>query len=132
MNSTAYGVVQRETASARDLEREVLERVTMRLRSADPGTVAGLALLHEALRVNRNIWLTFAADLASPGNPFPDSLKAAIISIAGYVERNTLAASEDRRVLESLVEINEIVAAGLASHRDPAASGTDGKIPCPD
>ncbi|GGY43881.1 flagellar biosynthesis regulator FlaF [Parvularcula lutaonensis] len=119
-----YGVVQRETASGRDLEREVLERVTTRMRAADPSDVAGLAQLHEALQRNRAIWMTFASDLANPNNLCSNDLKASMISIAGFVERNTQAASKNPDVLRSLIEINESIIAGLrhsAPPRSPAS-----------
>lgn len=109
----SYGLVQRETASGKDLERELLERVTARMKAAKPEDAGGLALLLEALRTNRNIWLTFAADLANPGNRCSAELKASIISIAGFVERSTAEASRNYGILQSLIEINESIIAGL-------------------
>lgn len=113
MHHHGYAVVQRETVSARGLERELLQRITMRLKSADTSTTEGLAMLLEALRMNRSLWLTFAADLASPTNRCSDQVKASMISIAGYVERNSFAASRSGEVLQSFIDINDSVARGL-------------------
>ncbi len=115
MQQVAYTVVQRETVSGRALERAILERVTMRLKASYTQGPAGLALLIDALRQNRELWLTLATDLAQPENAFPDDLKASLISIAGYVERNTHTAARDRSVLNSFIEINESIATGLAT-----------------
>ena len=113
-NTSAYGVVQKQTSSGRALEREVLERVNMRLSAADPDTVSGLSSLHEALRLNRNVWMTFATDLASPTNEYPDALKASMISIAAYIEQNTVAAVRDKSIVESFVTINHSIIQGLS------------------
>ena len=118
MVPSGYGLVQKETTTGRALERELLERVNMKLKAAKPNDVAGLALLHEALRLNRNIWMTFAVDLASPDNACPDELKAAMISIAGYIERKTILAAADRDLLESFIEINANIIEGLATNKD--------------
>lgn len=115
-NLSAYGVVQKQTASGRALEREVLERVNMRLKAADADSISGLSLLHEALRLNRSVWVTFATDLASPTNECPDELKASMISLAAYIERNTIAAVRDQTIIDSFVSINQSIIDGLAGH----------------
>ena len=107
-------MVQRETLSGRALERAILERVTMRLKAKYPQDAAGLALLIDALRQNREFWLTLATDLAHPGNAYPNDLKASLLGIAGFVERNTHAAARSADVLKSFIEINESIAAGLS------------------
>jgi len=114
MVPNAYKVVQRQTISGRALEREILERVTARLKSPDRDSVKGLAKLHEALRLNRNIWMTFAVDLAAPANPYPDELKASMISLAGFIEKSTAAAVKDPELLETLISINGSVIQGLS------------------
>lgn len=122
MKPLGYEAVQHATASGRDTERELLQRVTTRLKAARPDDPAGLAMLHEALRLNRNVWMTFAADLASPQNPLPNDLKASMISIASFVERNTLAAAKSREVLDCFIDINTSVMNGLATESAAAQS----------
>jgi flagellar protein FlaF len=116
-----YGTIQKETSGGRSLEREVMERVTIRLRSAADNRGPGETHLHEALRANRSLWLTFAADLANPRNTCPDAVKAALISLAGFIERNTVAATSDEGLLRSLISINERIAAGLGEQTVEAA-----------
>jgi flagellar protein FlaF len=114
MKPVDYGTVQRQTAGGRTAEREILGRVNARLRTADASSISGLAMLHEALRMNRNIWMTFAVDLASPRNPLPDQLKGQMISLAGFIERHTAQAAKDRTMLETFISINETIIAGLS------------------
>lgn len=119
MQANGYDVVQRQTLSGRNLEREVLARVTARLKAADPKDLGSGALLHEALRRNRAVWLAFAADLANPSNEYPDELKASLMSIAGYVEKHTFAAAQNPEIMETFIEINESIISGLGGQ--PAA-----------
>ncbi|MEO1042582.1 MAG: flagellar biosynthesis regulator FlaF [Pseudomonadota bacterium] len=113
MVPNAYKEVQRQTVSGRALEREVLERVTSRMKVIDSSNEKGLEQLRNALRLNRNVWLTLAVDLASSQNAYPDDLKASMISLAGFVERNTLAAATDCDLRETLISINTSIIEGL-------------------
>jgi flagellar protein FlaF len=99
----------------RDLERRLLEEVNVKLKNARSDDAGGHALLHEAVRLNRKLWLNFAVDLSSPKNGYTDEVKASLLSIAAYVERQSAAAVDDRTVRESLIEINTIIADGLAA-----------------
>ncbi|MCQ8184906.1 flagellar biosynthesis regulator FlaF [Parvularcula maris] len=122
MQYQGYQSVQKETSGGgRNLEREVLERITMRLRGARENAGAGGARRREALDDNRKLWLTFASDLANPQNNCPDDVKAALISIAAYVEKNTGAAIRDNEVLAGFVEINSNIIAGLGQASREAA-----------
>jgi flagellar protein FlaF len=116
-----YQAVQKETSGGRSLEREVLERITIRLKGAKQDSGAGGSKRREALHDNRRLWLTFASDLASPQNSCPDDVKASLISIAVYVERHTSAAWESDDVLAGLIEINSNILAGLGAAERAAA-----------
>lgn len=131
MHQVGYTVVQRETVSGRALERAIIERVTMRLKANHPQNAEGLALLLDALRQNRELWIALAVDLASAENMYPDDLKASLISIAGYVERNTHAAAKNVDVLNSFIEINESIAAGLSSTPAPDVRRMEQPELCP-
>ncbi|MEE4211152.1 MAG: flagellar biosynthesis regulator FlaF [Parvularcula sp.] len=110
------------TPHGRDLERRLLDEVNRKLRAANSEDMGGVALLHEALRLNRNLWMSFAVDLASPQNGYTDEMKASLLSLAAYVEANSAKAVHDETVRASLIEINGIIADGLAPQG--SASGT--------
>ena len=115
----AYAAAQRATLEGRALEREVLLRVTARLDAAAKATSSaapgGMAALARALDDNRRLWEAFALDLAQPANPYPDSLKAGLISLAAFVTRHTPAVLAGETGADALAEINRNVAAGLGA-----------------
>ena len=111
---SGYQQMQRSTLSGRALEREVFARVTARLEDSDPQSPGGPAARAYALEENRVLWCTLASDLAHPGNTCPKDLRAAIISLAGFVERHTAAVRRGEAELDTLVEINRNMMAGLS------------------
>ncbi|NNU15375.1 flagellar biosynthesis regulator FlaF [Parvularcula sp. ZS-1/3] len=108
-----YQTVQRETVSERGLEAALLERVTARLKAHRDEEALSHGPLLEALHANRSLWMTLAIDLASPDNRQTKEVKASMISIAGFIERNTHAAAKSMDVLDSFVDINEAILSGL-------------------
>jgi len=121
MKPLGYAAVQKETTTGRELERAVLERATARLRAVDNVGAESIAMVHEALRLNRNVWMTFAADLASDQNALPDDVKASMLSIAAFVERNTPAAATSQDARNALIDINTSIMQGLSNQ--PTANG---------
>ena len=111
----AYAAAQRATLEGRALEREVLLRIAARIEAADTGAPGGVAMLARALDDNRRLWEAFALDLAQPANPYPDSLKAGLISLAAFVTRHTPAVLAGETGADALAEINRNVAAGLGA-----------------
>lgn len=110
-----YDTLRRETLDTRDMEREVLARVTARLSAPNPSVPGAF---EHALEENRRVWMTLAADLALPSNTCPDALKAGIISLAGFVERHTGRLMKGEGEVAPLIEINRNILIGL---RGPSA-----------
>jgi flagellar protein FlaF len=77
-----------------------------------------------ALRLNWRLWTIIQCDVASPENPLSSELKANIISLSVFVDRQTLSALSDPSAakLNSLIDINRNIAAGLMT-RPEAAPG---------
>lgn len=108
----AYGSSARITRTPRDIEFEVLARVTRRLRSAtEPG--ARYADLASAIHDNRSLWGIFATDLMTPGNGLPGDLRKGLLSLARFVEDHSSKVLRDAATVEPLVEINTAVMRGL-------------------
>lgn len=78
-----------------------------RLRGFDPQQKAEHAALEDVLELHRTLWHAMAEDICQPGEPYRGDLKAAITSLAGYVERNTVAAGFSRDVLWTFISIND-------------------------
>lgn len=130
MSLAAYKKTIRESETPRQIERRILSRVTHDLAENGKGFDTSetfserLSILSNGLRdslyENQRFWSALRHDLAEPGNAMPDSIKASLISLALWVDRQTSELMSGRGTLAGLIEINANIAAGLAGQ--PAAS----------
>jgi flagellar protein FlaF len=85
------------------------------------------ALFLQALRFNQLFWTILQADITDPKNELPDPIKANIMSLSIFVDKQTGQAirSEDPKDLDVLISINRNLAAGLNDQTGdaPAAAG---------
>tara|TARA_R110002049_G_scaffold29972_2_gene101956 strand:+ start:46355 stop:46762 length:408 start_codon:yes stop_codon:yes gene_type:complete len=124
MSLAAYKKTIRESETPRQIERRILSRVTHDLTEKGRGYDASetsadrLAILSAGLRdslyENQRFWSALRHDLAEPGNAMPDAIKASLISLALWVDRQTSTLMAGEGTLAGLVEINSNIAAGLA------------------
>ena len=124
MGLAAYKKTIRDSESPRQMERRVLSQATHALAehadtydAADQKSdrVSVLADgLRDALFTNQKIWSALRHDLATPGNAIPDGLKASLISIALWVDRQTQSVMAGAGSVAPLVEINRNIISGLA------------------
>jgi flagellar protein FlaF len=102
----------RAALPTRAQEADVFRRVTGSLRAAQGvGPEAGLRAIR-ALADNRRLWLAVEGVLIDPTNALPPPLRASIISVGRAVLREM---EKDEPDLAFLIEVNENMAAGLAS-----------------
>ncbi len=75
---------------------------------------------NEALRFNHLLWTIIQADLTEPANELPNQLKANIMSLSLFVDKqvSTALAEGNRAILDGLIEINRNLAVGLRSGPD--------------
>ncbi len=78
----------------------------------------------EALVKNRRLWTALASDCAIEGNGLPEQLRAQIISLSLFVDRQTQSAIRENQPFDVLIEINRTVMDGLAAQQSmqPAAA----------
>lgn len=123
MSVAAYKRTISETESPRQIERRILSRVTGELEAhmAEYDSAAGhdrVGLLAQGLRnalwENERIWIALRDDLAEPENRFPPALKAALISLALWVERQTQMVMGGGGEVTPLVEVNRNIIRGLS------------------
>jgi flagellar biosynthesis activator protein FlaF len=115
---STYGAHARTVKTPRDIEYDVLARITARLRRAtapDGGTFPELV---SALDENARLWTAFASDLAHPDNLFPDELRARLFSLGQFTLAHTGKVLSGQASADALIEINTAVMRGLR-----AASG---------
>lgn len=119
MSLQAYSKAQRVAESPRDTEYRLFADITRQLMD-----VKGLAL-HEppviqAVHRNKRLWSTLLADCSRDGNALPDATRAAIISLAIWVDRHSSGVMRGNETVDDLIEVNRTIMEGLAQR--PAAA----------
>ena len=106
-------IVDDSPQAMRAQERRVMDHVIDLLREA-AAAGSGSRQTVSALYQLRRLWLVFLEDLNNPENALPDQLRAGLISIGIWVnkeiDRIISGAATD---LTPLIEINEIIRDGL-------------------
>lgn len=133
MSIAAYKSTIRQSESPRQIERRILSRLTGQLEAhAAFDTATGLERieilsrgLRAALAENQTFWNELKYDLAQPGNALSPELRAGLISIALWIDRQTSAVMGGDSGVMALAEINRTIIAGLAgtpAHPTPVAA----------
>jgi len=111
---TTYGLNTRTLKTPRDIEYDVLARITGRLQKHLPHKLGRTGPeLTAALDENRRLWMAFATDLASPGNGFPQDLRAGLFYLADFTLQHTTKVLSGTATAEVLADINTSVMRGL-------------------
>lgn len=122
--NAVYKETIRETEHPRSIERRVFLQVTRDLEAIEEdGQLTPDA--QEALAKNQKLWGSLMFDCMEPENPLPDSLKAGIISLALFVDKQTGEVFAGREKISSLITINRNMIRGLAG-QSPAAAVSGG------
>jgi flagellar biosynthesis activator protein FlaF len=110
---TAYQQITAPIRTARGTEYEVLARITHSLNKANLSGKAGFPDLVSALHDNRQLWSTFAVDVADPQNGLPQDLRAKIFFLAEFTLAHTSKILSGSAKVAPLIEINTAIMAGL-------------------
>ena len=122
MSITAYRAALRSTEAPRSVERRVLLSNAAGLaRHADAYDAATkrerIAILHDGLRTavadTQALWAALRHDLSDRGNGLPPDLRAALLSLCGWVRTETDAILAGEGAVAPLVEVNRSLADGL-------------------
>ncbi|HEX7852865.1 MAG TPA: flagellar biosynthesis regulator FlaF [Sphingobium sp.] len=118
MSLNAYQRTQSIVATPRGTERRLMSQITGDLIEAREAGLKGAALM-PALHRNREVWTHFASMCSQPDNRLPDNLRAAIVSLALWVERHTSTVAAGRDSIEDLIDVNRSLIDGLTGENDP-------------
>jgi len=120
---SAYTQTQNLGGNPRSTEARALMEAARRMSDARQQADHDPEAYRTALRLNWRLWTIIQCDVASPENPLPPELKANIISLSIFVDRQTLSALSDPSAakLNSLIDINRNIAAGLMARPEPAS-----------
>ncbi len=123
MSIAAYKSTIRQSESPRQIERRILSRLTGALEAHaaydTAGTVERLDILssglREALAENQKFWNELKYDLAQPGNALSPELRAGLLSIALWIDRQTSAIMGGQGSVRALADINRTIIIGLSA-----------------
>lgn len=125
----AYTGNQKEGASQRAIEAQALLNCAAKLRAAQDPAV-DYATYADVIRINQRLWTIFQVSLCEQDNPLPRDLKITLLSLSRFIDKMSLRAlaEHDPALLNSLIDINRNIAAGL--HTVPqAASAAPNTLP---
>lgn len=114
MSLMAYTRTRFLTETPRAAERRLLTEITADLIAARDNTGRGAASM-DALHRNREVWSVFAASCGATGNELPKTLRAAIISLALWVDKHTSSVVTGQEAIEDLISVNLALIDGLAA-----------------
>lgn len=127
----AYQSSQNQVVNDRDVDARALATCAGRMQEVlDAGDTDRLAY-GDAIRMNQKLWTIFQLALCEPDNALPRDLKVNLLSLSKYVDRVSFEAMKgyQPQILKSLININRILAAGLAKKpegQNIPASGVGG------
>lgn len=105
---STYGAHARTIKTPRDIEYDVIARITARMRNASdfPELVA-------ALDENSRLWTALATDLAHEDNQFPPDLRAKLFSLGQFTLSHSGKVLSGDAGPEVLIDINTAIMRGL-------------------
>jgi flagellar biosynthesis activator protein FlaF len=121
----AYQQQQKRNLSPREVEAMAFTKAAVLLEDAKKH-VDNIDEYSKALRFNHLLWTIIQADLTEPENELPDEIKANVMSLSIFVDKQTTKAlrSSTPTDLDVLININRNLAAGLRSNPEAGEAGT--------
>lgn len=108
-----YAATALADSDPRRAEALILSRLAAAMIQASERGKSSFALLATAVHENRRFWRAAAQDLAGDGNGLPQALRAQLLSLAQFVERETGRVLDGSGDAGALIEINRLIARGL-------------------
>jgi flagellar protein FlaF len=119
----AYAQQQKRNLSPREVEAMAFTKAAVLLEEAK-GKTGSIEEYAKALRFNHLLWTIIQADLTEPENQLPDEIKANIMSLSIFVDKQTTKAMRSSNAidLDVLININRNLAAGLRTSPQTATA----------
>jgi flagellar biosynthesis activator protein FlaF len=114
MYEFAYNdVIEESHQTMRARERQAMDRVIAMLRAAQEKGPQSRERV-DALYYLRRLWMIFLTDLNDPNNELPDQLRAGIISIGIWMNKEIdRVCGGQTNDLTPMIEINQLIRDGL-------------------
>ena len=124
MSLQAYQRAAEQAEGPKQTEYRLFGLVTRALMDAAQTDASDLKVRMKALHWNRRLWTTLAADCASPDNHLPMQLRANIISLSIWVDKQTSQVMQRQTSISGWIDVNRIIMQGLSGQM--AGAGADG------
>lgn len=110
----AYAQAQKSNMAPREVEAMAFTKAALMLEEAK-GQVEDYDSYAAALKFNQLLWTIIQADVVDKENKLPPELKANVLSLSIFVDKQTIKALADAKArhLEVLININKNLAEGL-------------------
>ncbi len=123
MSINKYRATQNSTENPRQTEYRLFADVTKALISIkDHNSKYKGPDFFKTLDWNRRLWLALQSDLANEENRFPEELKANLISISLWVDKQTRAVMKGDAEVDTLISINRTIMEGLLASSKKSSS----------
>ena len=109
---TVYKSAQTNKDDPRDLEYRLLAQVTGALIKARDD-FANVKDRVAAAKWTRDIWSALRQDLVSENNQLPKELRASLVSISLWIEKEALRVMDGSGDINALIDVNRNIMAGL-------------------
>ena len=115
----AYAQTQKSALPPREVEAMAFTKAALMLDEAK-GQTDDYDAYAAALKFNQLLWTIIQADIIDTSNQLPAQLKANILSLSIFVDKQTVKALADTNgeYLDSLIDINKNLAEGLLTKPD--------------
>jgi flagellar biosynthesis activator protein FlaF len=116
-----YQQQQKRNLTPREVEAMAFTKAALLLEDAKKHT-GNIEEYAKALRFNHLLWTIIQADLTEPDNQLPPEIKANVMSLSIFVDKQTTKAlrSSTASDLDVLININRNLAAGLRTTPETA------------
>lgn len=128
----AYSDAQKTAMSPREVEAMALTKAAFLLEEAKKD-VDNYQAFSQALRFNHLLWTIIQTDITDKNNLLPPELKANIMSLSIFVDKQTAKALAEgtAQLLDVLININRNLAEGLRITPPGAEKAPGGETPPP-
>ncbi len=124
MSVAAYKKTMIDTSSPREMEKKILsqvtgglERVSIEFDSSDGNKAALTQEVKDAVWANQKFWMALKADLMIQTNELPEKLRADLISLAIWIDKQSWEVMRSNAKIEPLIDVNKKIIAGLSGKR---------------
>ena len=115
----AYEQTQKSSMHPREVEAMAFTKAALMLEEAK-STLDDYDSYASALKFNQLLWTIIQADVVDKENKLPPQIRANILSLSIFVDRQTIKALADTKEthLDVLIDINKNLAEGLMARPD--------------